>query len=81
MFFQYMKKHKIDVNLHYIPVHLHPFYKNNFGTKEGICPVAEKLSNSNYISFQMCLYELDEHDINKVGKAFRKVWKLLLGNK
>jgi perosamine synthetase len=31
----------IGVNVHYIPVHLHPFYKNNFDTKTGLCPVAE----------------------------------------
>jgi perosamine synthetase len=31
----------IGVNVHYIPVHLHPFYRNNFGTKPGLCPVAE----------------------------------------
>ena len=31
----------IGVNVHYIPVHLHPFYRQKFSTKEGICPVAE----------------------------------------
>jgi len=31
----------IGVNVHYIPVHLHPFYQNQFGTKKGDCPVAE----------------------------------------
>ena len=31
----------IGVNVHYIPVHLHPFYRGKFGTKEGLCPVAE----------------------------------------
>lgn len=31
----------IGVNVHYIPVHLHPFYKRTFGTAEGDCPVAE----------------------------------------
>jgi perosamine synthetase len=29
------------VNVHYIPVHLHPFYRERFGTAEGLCPVAE----------------------------------------
>lgn len=31
----------IGANVHYIPVHLHPFYRGRFGTKEGLCPVAE----------------------------------------
>lgn len=31
----------IRVNVHYIPVHLHPFYRERFGTGPGICPVAE----------------------------------------
>ncbi len=31
----------IGVNLHYIPVHFHPFYRQRFGTGEGLCPVAE----------------------------------------
>jgi len=31
----------IGVNVHYIPVHLHRFYCERFGTKEGNCPVAE----------------------------------------
>jgi perosamine synthetase len=31
----------IGVNVHYIPVHLHPFYRERFGTAPGSCPVAE----------------------------------------
>ena len=31
----------IGVNVHYIPVHLHPFYRQRFGTGRGECPVAE----------------------------------------
>ncbi|MFA6569405.1 MAG: UDP-4-amino-4,6-dideoxy-N-acetyl-beta-L-altrosamine transaminase [Victivallales bacterium] len=32
----------IGVNVHYIPVHLHPYYRKTFGTGEGLCPIAEK---------------------------------------
>jgi UDP-4-amino-4,6-dideoxy-N-acetyl-beta-L-altrosamine transaminase len=32
----------IGVNVHYIPVHLHPFYRRSFGTAPGICPNAER---------------------------------------
>ncbi len=31
----------IGVNVHYIPVHLHPYYRKKLGTKAGMCPVAE----------------------------------------
>lgn len=39
--FKLLRQAGIGVNVHYIPVHLHPFYRNNFKTKEGQCPVAE----------------------------------------
>jgi perosamine synthetase len=31
----------IGVNVHYLPVHLQPFYRRRFGTGPGLCPVAE----------------------------------------
>ncbi len=31
----------IGVNVHYIPVHLHPYYHQRFGTAPGDCPIAE----------------------------------------
>lgn len=31
----------IGVNVHYVPVHLHPFYQDHFGTGAGLCPVGE----------------------------------------
>ena len=39
--FQGMRKRGIGVNVHYVPVHLHPFYRNTLGTGPGLCPVAE----------------------------------------
>jgi len=32
----------IGVNVHHIPVHLHPFYRKTFGYAPGLCPVAEQ---------------------------------------
>jgi len=32
----------IGVNVHYVPVHLHPYYRQRFKTSEGLCPVAER---------------------------------------
>jgi perosamine synthetase len=39
--FKVLHEHGIGVNVHYIPVHLHPFYRNRFKTGPGLCPVAE----------------------------------------
>jgi perosamine synthetase len=36
-----LRSQGIGVNVHYVPVHLHPFYRNRFGTRRGCCPVAE----------------------------------------
>jgi len=39
--FAALRAEGIGVNVHYIPVHLHPFYRRRFGTGPGLCPVAE----------------------------------------
>lgn len=36
-----LRKAGIGVNVHYIPVHLHPYYKKRFKTKRGMFPNAE----------------------------------------
>jgi perosamine synthetase len=39
--FAAMREESIGLNVHYIPVHLQPYYRNRFGTGRGLCPVAE----------------------------------------
>lgn len=39
--FKALREAGIGVNVHYVPVHLHPFYRERFGTGPGLCPVAE----------------------------------------
>jgi perosamine synthetase len=39
--FKTLRAAGIGVNVHYIPVHLHPYYRDRLGTREGLCPVAE----------------------------------------
>jgi perosamine synthetase len=39
--FQALCAENIGVNVHYVPPHLHPFYRNRFGIQPGLCPVAE----------------------------------------
>lgn len=40
-FFRELRARGIGVNVHYIPVHMHPYYRSKFGTGPGLCPVAE----------------------------------------
>ena len=39
--FDALRSQGIGVGVHYIPVHLHPFYRDRFGTRPGLCPAAE----------------------------------------
>jgi perosamine synthetase len=39
--FEALRAEGIGVGVHYIPVHLHPFYRQRFGTAPGLCPAAE----------------------------------------
>jgi UDP-4-amino-4,6-dideoxy-N-acetyl-beta-L-altrosamine transaminase len=40
--FDFLQKNNIGVQVHYMPLHLHPFYKKKFGYKKGDFPEAEK---------------------------------------
>lgn len=39
--FRSLRANDIGTNVHYVPVHLHPYYQRVVGTYEGMCPVAE----------------------------------------
>lgn len=45
--------------------------------RKGICPVAERLHDSTYIGFAMCMHELSDGDVDLIVKAFHKVWHQL----
>lgn len=68
--FTVLRKKGIGVNVHYIPVHLHPFYNKNFGTGPGLCPVAEK-SYEEIISLPI-FPGMSDVDINRVINAVKK---------
>jgi UDP-4-amino-4,6-dideoxy-N-acetyl-beta-L-altrosamine transaminase len=40
--FRNLRQRGIGVNVHYLPVHLHPYYRRTLGTAPGDCPVAEQ---------------------------------------
>ena len=39
--FSALRDKGIGVNVHYIPLNLHPYYQQHLGTRQGQCPVAE----------------------------------------
>ena len=41
-FFESLRRRQIGAHVHYIPVHLHPYYRRHGGTSVGQCPVAER---------------------------------------
>ena len=72
-FFRRMREKGIGVNVHYIPVHLHPFYQKRFGTVSGLCPVAEA-EYEKIISLP--IYPgMDDEDVGKVITAVKNTLK------
>ncbi len=61
----------IGVGVHYLPVHLHPYYEKTFGWKKGDFPNAEWIGERT-ISLPLSA-RLDENDTEDVISAFRKV--------
>ncbi|HEY7545694.1 MAG TPA: UDP-4-amino-4,6-dideoxy-N-acetyl-beta-L-altrosamine transaminase [Blastocatellia bacterium] len=75
--FAALRAEGIGVNVHYVPVHLHPFYRERFGTKPGICPAAEA-AYEQIISLPIfpMMTDADADDViaavRKVVEAYRK---------
>ncbi len=69
--FRALRAENIGVNVHYIPVHLHPYYRDRFGDRAGEYPVAENAYNR-LISLPM-FHGMSDRDVEDVVKAVRKV--------
>lgn len=69
--FQALRAENIGVNVHYIPVHLHPYYRERFAYKPGDYPVAEAAYES-LISLPM-FHGMTDRDVNDVITAVGKV--------
>ena len=68
-----LKKKGIQTQVHYIPVHLQPYFRRSFGTKEGDCPNAEQY-------YQKCLSiplypAMTDLDIKKVTHEIKNIIK------
>jgi len=48
--------------------------KSNINYKKGICPVAEKLHDKNFLMLELCMHEFTDREVDLVIKVFKKVW-------
>ncbi|MCK9554465.1 DegT/DnrJ/EryC1/StrS family aminotransferase [bacterium] len=64
----------IGVGVHYIPVHLHPYYRKHYGWKKGSFPNAEWIGERT-ISLPLSP-ALTKDDVRDVCRAFKKVLKV-----
>jgi len=69
--FRALRAENIGVNVHYIPVHLHPYYRERFGYKGGEFPVAED-GYARLISLPM-FHSMGSQDADDVIGAVKKV--------
>jgi perosamine synthetase len=68
-FFKALRALGIGANVHYIPVHLHPYYRKHLNTRVGQCPVAEEIYHR-IISLPI-FPEMLAGDIHRVIEAVR----------
>ena len=69
--FRALRAENIGVNVHYIPVHLHRYYRDRFGYKSGEFPVAEE-AYERLISLPM-FHAMTDEDAEDVIRAVMKV--------
>lgn len=70
-FIEALKSLNIGTSVHFIPVHLHPFYRERFGYQTGSLPYAERIYNR---IISLPLYpRMTETDVKDVIEAVRHV--------
>jgi dTDP-4-amino-4,6-dideoxygalactose transaminase len=69
--FRALRAENIGVNVHYIPVHRHPYYVERFGYRGGEFPVAED-AYERLISLPM-FHGMSDRDVHDVTTAVTKV--------
>jgi len=71
--FRALRAEGIGVQVHYIPVHLHPYYREQLGTRSGQCPAAEA-AYERVLSLPIFSTMTDD-DQADVLAALDKVWQ------
>ncbi len=68
--FDALRAENIGVNVHYVPVHLHPFYQMEFGYKKGDYPKAERYYER---AITLPVFpKMSKEDVEDVIKAVKK---------
>ena len=67
--FRALRERGLGVNVHYLPVYLHPFYRQRLGTGPGLCPIAED-AFKRLITLPM-FPQLTNSDVEEVVQAMR----------
>lgn len=71
LIFDALRAEGIGANVHYVPVHLHPYYRERFGYGRGSYPNAERYSER---ALTLPLFPaMTEQDVSDVVAAVRKV--------
>lgn len=69
--FEALRAENIGVNVHYLPLHLHPFYQREFGYRQGDYPVAEGYYER---AITLPLFPgMSDEDVREVIKVVEKV--------
>jgi dTDP-4-amino-4,6-dideoxygalactose transaminase len=66
-----LRERGIGTSVHYIPIHLHPYYRENFGVGPGDFPVAEA-SYDGLISLPLYT-RMTDADVDRVSEALHEV--------
>jgi perosamine synthetase len=66
-----LRAENIGVNVHYIPVHFHPYYRERFGNRAGEYSVAENAYES-LISLPI-FHGMKDGDVRDVVRAVHRV--------
>lgn len=65
--FRTLRAEGIGANVHYIPVYLHPYYRDKLHFRAGLCPVAEK-AYAEILTLPLWP-GMDDHDLSRVCGA------------
>ena len=69
--FRALRAENVGASVHYLPVHLHPYYRERLGTSRGLCPAAEEAADR---LLTLPLFpQMSDQDVADVITALRKV--------
>jgi dTDP-4-amino-4,6-dideoxygalactose transaminase len=73
-FIEELRAKGIGTSVHFIPLHLHPLYRDRYGYRDGDFPVAEKIFES---SISLPIYpDMTDAEVERVCDAVRDVCKV-----